>query len=184
MIISKLSNLLFDQFSLDISVVTNILVVLKVINERQSCFYICKSGNMAPIVIATPHLEINVYQKVQKIFPLLAFCVILPTVDLVTDILLIKKLYTGGYRCRQSQDNNDFEKCNKDSVNYCTSGTANEDMCVYGNDPIYATTMFLPFLLNYLVSFNTWKRVCKNKMKTFIFPLFNFFPQYGKNLLK
>ena len=135
--------------------------------------------------VAAPHLEIDrqvsLIQRGQHIFPLLAFCIILPTVDLVTDLILVKKLYLGGYRCTQADDEDGFEKCNDDSAAYCTSEDANNDVCVYGNDPIYATALFLPFLLNYLVSFYTWKRICKKKMKTFIFPLFNFFPQYGKN---
>ena len=154
-------------------------MVVKDITKQET-----SSRVMTIISTTTADLDYSVFQKAQKMIPFIALCIILPTVDVVTDVLLIKKLITGGYRCKHSEEDDndiDFERCKANSVTYCTSEAANNDVCVHRNDPIYATALFLPFLLNYLVSFYTWKRICKNKMKTFIFPIINIFPQYGKN---
>ena len=48
-----------------------------------------------------------------------------------------------------------------------------------------ATVMFLPFLLNYVWCFFSFFRREKNNFKkifTFIFPLLNLYPQYGKQM--
>ena len=41
--------------------------------------------------------------------------------------------------------------------------------------------MMAPFCLNYLFCFITFFRLGANKRLTFIFPLLNLYPQYGKN---
>ena len=50
-----------------------------------------------------------------------------------------------------------------------------------GDHPAMATFLLMPFLLNYIVCFYTFFRLTTNrKMYTFIFPLLNLYPQYGK----
>ena len=41
--------------------------------------------------------------------------------------------------------------------------------------------MMAPFYLNYLFCFIAFFRLGANKRLTFIFPLLNLYPQYGKN---
>ena len=47
---------------------------------------------------------------------------------------------------------------------------------------IYRSKNFfaVPFLVNYLKSFHTWWSGASDKKETFIFPLLNFYPQFGK----
>ena len=47
-----------------------------------------------------------------------------------------------------------------------------------------ATAMLAPFCLNYIFCFIAFFRLGKDKKKTFIFPLLNLYPQYGKDLNK
>ena len=43
------------------------------------------------------------------------------------------------------------------------------------------TALTIPFLLNYIVCFYTFFRLTNNRKRyTFIFPLLNLYPQYGK----
>ena len=50
-----------------------------------------------------------------------------------------------------------------------------------GGHPAMATVLLMPFLLNYIVCFYTFFRLTTNRKRyTFIFPLLNLYPQYGK----
>ena len=73
----------------------------------------------------------------------------LPTLDTVTDINLVYKLYRG----------------------------AGDRYII--NHPRMASAMLTPFLLNYFVCFITFLRKEKNKKFTFIFALLNIYPQFG-----
>ena len=90
---------------------------------------------------------------VKTILILLLLNIVLPTLDIVTDINLARKLYQGtdGYRG-------------------------------WENHPAMATAMLSPFLLNYFVCFITFLRKEKNKIVTFVFALLNIYPQFGVNV--
>ena len=90
--------------------------------------------------------------EVMTILILLVLSIALPTLDTVTDINLVIKLYRG----------------------------AEDVKGVWTNHPKMATAMLNPFLLNYIVCFITFLRKEKNK-KTIIFALLNIYPQFGKN---
>ena len=70
------------------------------------------------------------------------FNVILPTVDVVTDLMMIVKLFMK-------------------------------------NHPKWAGLLLGPFLLNYLLSWNLWWRMEKNKKLSWIPALFNCYPQWS-----
>ena len=81
--------------------------------------------------------------------------ILLPTLDTLTDINLVYRLYHG--------------------VDHDYRGS-------HGDPDYYmATAMLIPFLLNYIVCFITFLRKEKNKKFTFIFALLNLYPQFGKN---
>ena len=98
---------------------------------------------------------------VKTILLLLVLNIVLPTLDTGTDLNLVVKLYQGARGC--SNDEN------------------NENVCGFSSHPKMATAMLIPFLLNYIVCFITFLRKEKNKKFTFIFPLLNIYPQFGKN---
>ena len=112
------------------------------------------------------------------------FSIILPTLDILTDVNLVYKLYRGAHFCDRKQkfpnDDDDFFKCLDDPVSYCSNGE-NEQFCGFSTHPTMATAMLTPFLLNYFVSFITFLRKEKNKKFTFIFALLNLYPQFGEN---
>ena len=90
------------------------------------------------------------------ILVLLVLNIALPTLDTVTDIILVIKLYLGVYGVW-------------------------DGVWAWYNHPKMATAMLTPFLLNYIVCFITFLRKEKNKKFTFIFALLNIYPQFGKN---
>ena len=90
--------------------------------------------------------------EVNSILIMLALNIILPTLDTLTDINLVYKLYRGA-----------------------------DSMGVWYYHPKMATAMLIPFLLNYIVCFINFLRKEKNKKLIFIFALLNIYPQFGMN---
>ena len=119
------------------------------------------------------------------ILVLLVLNIALPTLDTVTDINLVYKLYRGAYACQYRNswhpERDDYEKCEDDPDGYCSNDENNQNVCHFSDHPKMATAMLTPFLLNYIVCFITFLRKEKNKKFTFIFPLLNIYPQFGMN---
>ena len=120
--------------------------------------------------------------EVKTILVILVLNIALPTLDTVTDIKLVYKLYLGAHYCDydDSDDYNDYLKCDKDQVAYCSSVGYNQKVCRFSTHYTMATAMLTPFLLNYFVCFITFLRKDKNKKYTFIFALLNIYPQFSK----
>ena len=95
------------------------------------------------------------FQKTKELLSVLLLSIVLPTVDVITDIILVVKLYTVNFECKVE----------------CVSPTS------------LATAMMIPCLVNYLVCFYNWFRLDQNKKKTLLFPLLNCYPQYGKEII-
>ena len=91
--------------------------------------------------------------EVVTILVLLVLNIALPTLDIVTDINLVIKLFRG----------------------------AQDDKGVWSNHPKMAAAMLTPFLLNYIFCFISCLRKEKNKKFTFIFALLDIYPQFGMN---
>ena len=91
--------------------------------------------------------------EVKTILIILVLNIALPTLDSFTDTNLVVKLFLG-------------------------AGKRSGD---WYSHPKYASVMFIPFLLNYFFCFIPFFRKEKNKKFTFIFPLLNIYPQFGKN---
>ena len=121
--------------------------------------------------------------EVMTILVLLVLNIALPTLDTYTDINLVVKLYWGAHYCDYYHyyDHDDWERCIKDPISYCSNEENNQNVCRFSTHPKMATAMLIPFLLNYIVCFITFLRKEKNKKFTFIFPLLNIYPQFGKN---
>ena len=134
------------------------------------------------------------------ILVLLVLNIALPTLDTVTDINLVVKLYRGAQYCDydweiptwidikiledRERDRDDYKECRKDPVSFCSNDGNNQTVCGFSSHSKMATAMLTPFLLNYIVCFITFLRKEKNKKFTFIFALLNIYPQFGKNNYK
>ena len=101
------------------------------------------------------------FVKMLEVLPLLLLSIVLPTVDVITDIILMAKLYSGIYDCS------------------CPDCYQN---CVLKTYEAYATAMLIPFVSNYIVCVCNWSRLGQNRKKTWIFALINCYPQYGKKI--
>ena len=146
---------------------------------------------------------LNTWQMVKMFSPIVIFSILLPLVDILTDLRMIITLYTGVYACNSNeiywiygQDTyrEIFDTCRKDASTFCQQ---NPSLCSFAKHEKFATmllskllkqkafkteTVSVPFLLNYFASFLTWYRREKNKLQTFIFPLLNIYPIFGKQV--
>ena len=120
----------------------------------------------------------------KTILLILVINIFLPTLDTVADIKLVYNLFRGAHYCddryRTHPDYSyDYQQCTTDPENFCEG--RNGVVCRFDWHPKMAAAMLTPFLLNYFVCFITFFRKVKNKKYTFIFPLLNIYPQFGKN---
>ena len=92
------------------------------------------------------------------ILTVLVLNILLPTIDTFTDINLVTKLYNGA-------EGRDWEPG-------------------HHSHPVYASVLLVPFLLNYVACWYTFYREARYKKYTFIFPLLNLYPQFGKTHFK
>jgi len=106
---------------------------------------------------------------VASILTVLVLNIFLPTLDTYSDISLVSKLYNGA------------------------SGYQRQGFFPYYSDPVhtyyyptihYARVLLVPFLLNYFACWYTFFRNARYKTYTFIFPLLNLYPQFGKTNFK
>ena len=128
--------------------------------------------------------------EVATILTIVVLNILLPTADVYTDIILAVKLYTPQLEgCKYYSSRWDaikrlrgiYEECQEDPVTFCSKDENREHCDFY--DPHYkmATVLLMPCLLNYIVCFYTFFRLTTNrKIYTYIFPLLNLYPQYGK----
>ena len=123
--------------------------------------------------------------EVKTILVVSVFNIILPTLDTITDLILLFKLFSGVYCWRQYSEEGGYYtyKCGMVPASTCFDENINSTVfgCPFYNYPNMATAMLTPFLLNYFVCFITFIRKEKNKKYTFIFALLNIYPQFGKN---
>ena len=127
--------------------------------------------------------------EVATILTIVVLSIILPTLDVFSDVNLAIKLYTpppqpgcvyydpwsDGQRLRGI-----YWECQwEDRVTFC-SQEENREHCIFSHYKM-ATVLLMPFLLNYIVCFYTFFRLTTDgKRYIFIFPLLNLYPQYGK----
>ena len=154
----------------------------------------------------TPIVEGERVRVLTIVAPIILLSLILPTWDVTSDWLLILEFFTGEFDTCLSrnwthpcpQDNcaiwkgctyrgpNNTESCGycKEHPSVCDS-QINFGFMLLGKlfwmlDIMYKDYFAVPFLLSYFKSFYTWWSEASNKKLTFIFPLLNWYPQYGK----
>jgi len=113
-------------------------------------------------------------EKIKEILILLLLNVILPSVDVYSDVGLILKFYVKGSRfnpyCNQV-----YWRLKERFNCYDNLPTSNVSYILHHN---WGTMMLLPFLLNYLICWYVWAITDKRKTVTWVAALLSFYPQY------
>ena len=131
------------------------------------------------------------FQKVKETILITILNVAHPTADILTDLMSITKFYIGTeahYDCDEESELRSFvENYNRsDSVDPFTLWTEVKRKCIdassadglyYNRHPMWATSLLVPFLINYLVTWFIWWSVDKRKTVSWIAPLLSVFPQ-------
>ena len=130
------------------------------------------------------------FQKVKEIILITILNVLLPTVDILTDLISITKLYAGTEThidCDERSEVitywSDFDDNSSLEIESWYEGrrrcleNSSSDGLTFNTHPIWATSLLVPFLLNYLVTWSIWWNIDKSKTKTWIAPLLSVFPQ-------
>ena len=99
---------------------------------------------------------------------IIIFSILLPTADVFTDLRLIFFLYF--WAPEKYVRKNNGTKCYSYD-NFCEPGG-------WRSHWKFATALLIPFLLNYVLSWLAWARLEKNKLRTFLWPALNLYPQY------
>ena len=114
-------------------------------------------------------------EKIKEILLLLLLLnIILPSVDVYSDIGLILKFYVKGSQSNPYCDQMYWRL--EERLNcYDNLPTSNVTYILHYN---WGTLMLLPFLLNYLICWYVWATTDKMKTVTWVAALLSFYPQY------
>ena len=131
------------------------------------------------------------FQKVKESILITILNVLLPTVDILTDLISITKLYTGtethidcDERSEVITHLSDFDDDDNlisiqawyEGRRKCLENSSSSES-TFNSHPIWATSLLVPFLLSYLVTWFIWWSVDKSKTITWIAPLLSVYPQ-------
>ena len=123
------------------------------------------------------------FQKVKESILLTILNVVLPTVDIFTDLITTTKLFEGTEthdNCDQKSEVEPFATNNTYLWFYakrmCIENSP-EGGLYYTRHPVWATSLLVPFLINYLVTWVIWWSVDKRKTISWIAPLLSVYPQ-------
>ena len=124
-------------------------------------------------------------QKLKESLLLTILNVLLPTVDIFTDLITVEKFYES----TQTHENC-YEKSYLETFGFVTNNTESwidaKNKCIennlakglgYRSHPIWATSLLVPFLINYLLTWIIWWNVDKRKAISWIAPLLSLYPQ-------
>ena len=132
---------------------------------------------------------LTLFQKVKETLVLTFLNVALPTVDIFTDQISITKLFIGTLThsdCDEGRelvpfglpgpDYNTFYAQWYDAKSICIANSSAEGL-YYNRHPIFATSLLVPFLINYLTTWVIWWSIDKRKTISWIAPLLSVYPQ-------
>ena len=129
---------------------------------------------------------VTTFQKVKETVLLTFLNVLLPTVDIFTDQISITKLYIGTLTHIDCDEENElrpfgFGFTSKDAswrnaTNKCIANSSVEGL-YYNRQPIWATSLLAPLLINYVTTWVIWWSIDKRKTISWIAPLLSIYPQ-------
>ena len=132
---------------------------------------------------------LTTFQKVKETLVLTILNVALPTVDIFTDLISITKFYIGSLTHIDCDEKSELEPFGLGSNAYNTHDANWSDAksnCIanssaegfyYTSHPIWATSLLVPFLINYLTTWIIWWSIDKRKTISWIAPLLSVYPQ-------
>ena len=127
-------------------------------------------------------------QKVKETILITLLNIALPIVDIYTDLAETSNLYSGYLSHEDCDERKELEPFGflqgfNNNVHTwpiakakCISVSSFEGI-YYTTHPIWATSLLLPFLINYVTTWVVWWSVDKRKAISWIAPLFSVYPQ-------
>ena len=100
------------------------------------------------------------------------FSILLPTVDVLTDLRLIIFLY---FLAPDRFEKENGEECSYRDFYYSDNGCIPKGWMSHWK---FGTALLIPFLANYFLSWLTWARLEKDKRGSWWLPALNIYPQY------
>ena len=128
---------------------------------------------------------LTTFQKVKETILITLLNIALPTVDVFTDLATTSKLYSGYLSHEDCDEKNELKPFGL-SQNNVYSWAEPKDKCInnssaegiyYTAHPRWATSLLVPFLINYVTTWVIWWSVDKRKAVSWIAPLFSVYPQ-------
>ena len=134
---------------------------------------------------------LTTFQKIKETILITILNVLLPSVDIFTDLGSVIKLYMGTKTHPDCDERSELQPYSDDpSLETTPADFANwiiaKEKCIanssaegiyYISQPGWATAFLLPFLINYLTTWIVWWSVDKRKTISWVAPLFSFYPQ-------
>ena len=129
------------------------------------------------------------FQKIKETVLVTILNVMLPSVDIFTDLGSVIKLYMGirtHSDCDESSELGPFGYDPWSQQTNFTNWTIAKEKCIanstaegiyYISQPVWATALLVPFLINYVTTWIVWWSVDKRKTVSWIAPLFSVYPQ-------
>ena len=132
-------------------------------------------------------------QKVKETILISLLNIALPTVDIFTDLAATSKLYSGYLSHEDCDERNELEPFGSyQRSNSVYTWAEAKDKCInnssaegiyYTAHPRWATSLLVPFLINYVTTWVIWWSVDKRKAVSWVAPLFSVYPQVRRQEL-
>ena len=123
---------------------------------------------------------LTTFQKIKETILITILNVLLPSVDIFTDLGSVIKLYIG------IKTHPDCDEWINELSTYGNSWTVAKENCIenssaegiiYVSQAGWATALFVPFLVNYVTTWIVWWSVDKKKTISWVAPLLSVYPQ-------
>ena len=129
---------------------------------------------------------LTTFQKVKETLLLTILNVALPTVDIFTDLISTTKFYIGILSHTDCDEGRELWPYVDQQASVHELWTDVKMRCIanssaegryYISHPIWATSLLVPFLINYLTTWAIWWSIDKRKTISWIAPLLSIYPQ-------
>ena len=125
---------------------------------------------------------LTTFQKIKETILITILNVLLPSVDIFTDLGSVIKLYIGTKIHPDCDKRSELEPYTSEedgliaAIEKCAANSS-ADRITYISQPDWATALLMPFLINYIITWIVWWSVDKRKAVSWIAPLLSVYPQ-------
>ena len=121
---------------------------------------------------------LTTFQKIKETIFVSILNVLLPSVDIFTDLGSVIKLYIGSKIHPDCDKKSELEPYTSEEDGLIAAiANSSADMITYISQPDWATALLMPFLINYIITWIVWWSVDKRKAVSWIAPLLSVYPQ-------